>query len=180
MITVRRLPSRKNRPVNCAHVWSDEYHTHLGHPEFGAHSAHRTCKLCGGVQSRYASGLVFNKAGASTYWDILPRPHTCREGWRGVSTLNKPFGEGLPPLPGRKGKAVSCPNGCPCCHAVQTQDRQLCPRCVLHEAAAPCNRIATLTEERLLEAEVWNAAYGLSVTKGEASDLLSVSFAGRR
>lgn len=118
--------------VGCVHEWSEEYHTHLGHEQFGAHAAHRTCKLCGWTVSSFShdsSDLVSPEIQA--YWTILPRPHRCRAGWRGVSILEREFGVDLVPLPGRPGKLALGPleERCPCCRIGTTRGGRLCQGC---------------------------------------------------
>lgn len=75
------------------HRWGSEYHTHLGHELYGAHTRHWDCKKCGWIKSQSVSGgdVSYAEAWCKEFWRILPVPHECAAGWRGVSVYSEKF-----------------------------------------------------------------------------------------
>ena len=127
-------------PQTCEHDWGEEYHVHLGHEVYGAHSSNKTCRRCGWtlIQNLVREEPPYWASPSSFhFWDILPRPHNCYAGWRGVSILNNRFGEGLPPLRGRSMSynfRYVAQFDCPCCQHVRTQPYgSVCSECQRHK-----------------------------------------------
>lgn len=70
------------------HRWGVEYHTHLGHEVFGAHAANWDCLACSDVRMfSFSEQKEYILSGAQRlkhFWRILPEPHECSSGWRGM------------------------------------------------------------------------------------------------